>query len=629
MCGIAGIYRPDADWDSGTLIRAAVRTMAHRGPDDEGFFASEEMALGACRLSVQDLRGGRQPVWNEAGTVCAVANCELYGFREILQGLERKGHRLSSRCDTEILVHLYEEADLGLFDALDGMFAFAIWDAAKRRLLLARDRFGVKPLFYTCPDPEGRIAFASEIEPLLSVPGVDRSVDPIAIDRFVSLSYIPHPLTIYRGIRKLPPATCMVVEGGSATFERYWSPDLAPQYAEDGEALDDLDAALGRSVSEALRADVALGAFLSGGLDSGTVVYHMRRATRGPIRTYSLRIASSSHDESEQAREVSRRFATDHSELLASPADAARVTDLMRFFGEPFADPSLVPTFLISQAASRDVKVVLSGDGGDELLGGYPTYCASLLAPHARKIPAGVRDLIVSCMRRLPASMAHASFGERLRKFLKGCHLPPLERHAVWRLVFDAEERRRLYSRDFLEELGPEAEKHVFAGLIAWLGSDGPQDLTSCQILDLYTYLTDNNLAKVDRMSMANSLEVRVPFLSLSVLETALRVHPRMRVRGLRTKLALRRLMRGRLPASVLRMKKKGFTIPLGSWFRGPLKGFLSAKLSPERIRRLTWFRPEYIRQLVDQHFSGSANRSRQLWSLVCFLEWLEANGKA
>jgi asparagine synthase (glutamine-hydrolysing) len=620
MCGIAGIIDHLAlDPSFQLAVRKMTRSMVHRGPDEEGFYDGERASFGVRRLRVQDLTAGSQPFTNEREDLFLIANAEVYGFRRLRARLQSQGHKFKTDCDVEVILHAYEEYGLEMFDHIDGMFAFALWDDVRNRLIIARDRFGVKPLFFTMLNSGQQLAFASELNALLSLRDVDNSVNPAAIDQFFELSYITYPQTIYRHIHKLAPSSYLLAECGSHKIADYWKLPANVRPLRYDDALRQLDDAISESVIDTMRSDVPVGAFLSGGLDSSTIVYHMVKNSSLRVKTFSMRFKDKTLDEGDQAMEVARFLGTEHAEIWAQPNDLDSVLQAQHHFGEPFGDPSLLPTFFLCKAASESVVVSLSGDGGDELFGGYENYCASLLAERV-SIPEQLRVLLVRSLEAPKASKINIL--RRARKFLSGCHLPPHARHAAWRTVFSEPERRALFTSEFLAEVESHREGETFD---RWKGLFAEPDdglLMPYQHLDIRTYLPDNNLVKMDCMSMAHSLEVRVPLLNLPVVEAALRVPEALRIRGFTTKIAIRRLMSGRLPKSVVGGRKKGFWPPLDDWLRGPLRLFVNSTLSEREVRESRILRERAVRGIIEAHMSGRANFGRQIWNLICFRNW-------
>ena len=584
--------------------------LVHRGPDSDGTFFDGPVALAARRLAIIDLETGDQPIANEDGTVHVVQNGELYNYRELRTELERAGHRFRTHGDTEVLVHLYERDGLAFAQRLRGMFAVALWDATLRRLVLARDRYGIKPLYYRAGD-DG-LEFASELRALPR-----GEIDLDALEAFLAFNSIPAPLTIFREVRKLPPGHLLVWESGEVRIERYARPAPAAgdDLREDDEAelLEELRARLRDSVRAHLVSDVPVGVLLSGGIDSSALAALAAQETSEPVRTFSIGFEERSFDELSDARLVAERYGTRHRELVLRPDAALLLPALAEAFDEPFADSSALPTYLVSQLAAEDVKVALSGEGGDELFGGYYTYVADLLALRAGGLARLARPLV----ELLPTSTARASFDYKAKRFARGAHLPPLERHHAWKEIFSADARAELTGRQ--NGFDPvDLYRSRFAE------TKGAELLARLQDVDLGIYLVDDLLVKTDRASMAHSLEARVPFLDPVLTNLALALPTRHRVRGLRKKVLLRRAVAPLVPERILRGKKRGFSIPAAAWLRGELEPFARETLSAETLRRQGFFQPEAVRALVDRHVAGKEDLSRQLWGLLAFTLWHE-----
>jgi asparagine synthase (glutamine-hydrolysing) len=584
--------------------------LVHRGPDSDGTFAGGEVALAARRLAIIDLETGDQPIANEDATVHVVQNGELYNYRELREELERDGHRFRTHGDTEVLVHLYERDGLAFARRLRGMFAVALWDAARRRLVLARDRYGIKPLYYRADG--GGLEFASELRALPR-----GEIDLDALDAFLAFNSIPAPLTIFREARKLGPGHLLVWEEGAVRLERYARPAPAPVDAlrEDDEAelIEELRARLRDSVRAHLVSDVAVGVLLSGGIDSSALAALAAQETAEPVRTFSIGFEERSFDELSDARLVAERYGTRHRELVLRPDAALLLPALAEAFDEPFADSSALPTYLVSQLAAEDVKVALSGEGGDELFGGYYTYVADLLALRAGGLARVARPVV----ERLPSSTARASFDYKAKRFVRGAHLPPLERHHAWKEIFSPEARAELTGRrNGFDPVDLYRERFV--------ETEGAELLSRLQDVDLGLYLVDDLLVKTDRASMAHSLEARVPYLDPVVTNLALALPTRRRVRGLRKKVLLRKAVAPLVPERIVRGKKRGFSIPAAAWLRGELEPFARETLSAETLRRQGFFRPEAVTALIDRHVASKEDLSRQLWGLLAFTLWHE-----
>ncbi len=609
MCGICGIVSANGPADPERLARMSAK-LVHRGPDSDGIFADGQAALAARRLAIIDLETGDQPIANENGTVHVVQNGELYNYRELRRELERDGHRFRTNGDTEVLVHLYERDGLAFAGRLRGMFAVALWDATKRRLVLARDRYGIKPLYYRAQ--ASGLEFASELRALPR-----GEIDLDALEAFLAFNSIPAPLTIFREVRKLPPGHLLVREHGEARLERYARPAPAPadELREDDEAelIEELRARLRDSVRAHLVSDVPVGVLLSGGIDSSALAALAAQESPEPVRTFSIGFEERSFDELSDARLVAERYGTRHRELVVRPDAALLLPALADAFDEPFADSSALPTYLVSQLAAEDVKVALSGEGGDELFGGYYTYVADLLALRA----GGLARLARPAVERLPTSTARASFDYKAKRFVRGAHLPPLERHHAWKEIFSPDARAELTGRE--NGFDPvDLYRRRFAE------TESAELLARLQDVDLGLYLVDDLLVKTDRASMAHSLEVRVPFLDPAVTNLALALPTRHRVRGLRKKVLLRKAVAQLVPARIVRGKKRGFSIPAAAWLRGELEPFARATLNGNTLHRQGFFRPGAVTALIDRHVAGEEDLSRQLWGLLAFTLWHE-----
>jgi asparagine synthase (glutamine-hydrolysing) len=609
MCGICGIAsrRGRADLE---LLGAMSRTLVHRGPDSSGEYVDGPVALAARRLSIIDLATGDQPIGNEDGTIHVVQNGELYNYRELRRELERAGHRFRTHGDTEVLVHLYEEHGERFATRLRGMFAVALWDARRRRLVLARDRFGIKPLYYR--EAGGELQFASELRALAR-----GEIDLDAVEAFLAFNSIPAPLTIFRETRKLPPGHLLVWEDGATRLNRFARP--APARAQDvrgddeAELVEELRGRVRDSVRAHLVSDVPVGVLLSGGVDSSFLAALAAEETSEPLRTFSIGFEERSFDELADARLVAERYATRHRELVLRPDAALLLPALAEAFDEPFADSSALPTYLVSRLAAEDVKVALSGEGGDELFGGYYTYAADLLAARVGGLARLARPLV----EFLPSSSARASLDYRAKRFVRAAHLPPLERHHGWKEIFSVDARAELTGRhasfdpvDLLRARFAETE--------------GAPELARLQDVDLGTSLVDDLLVKTDRASMAHSLEARVPYLDTVVANLALALPDRAKVRGLAKKVLLRKAAEPLLPHRIVHGKKRGFSIPAAAWLRGDLEPFARDVLSPDRLRRQGYFRPEAVARVLDVHVAGREDLSRQVWGLLAFTLWHE-----
>ena len=610
MCGICGLVALDGSEVDASGLAAMSRTLRHRGPDSDGSFVDGPVALAARRLSVIDPAGGDQPVENEDGTVRVLLNGEIYNHRELRAGLERQGHRFATASDTEALVHLYEEHGPGFVTSLRGMFALALWDSRRRRLVLARDPFGIKPLYYR--NERGVLAFASEPRALPA-----GEIDLRALQAFLALNYVPAPLSIRHGTSKLPPGHMLVWQGSrEPRLERFARPE--PPAAGDvrtgdvAELCEELRARLRDSVRAHLTADVPVGVLLSGGVDSGALTAFAAAEAPSRIKTFSIGFEEASFDELAGARRVAERYSTDHHELIVRP-DAELLPDVATAFDEPFADSSALPAYLVSRLASQHVKAVLSGEGGDELFGGYYTYLADVLAPRVGPLTAALRPFVGA----LPSSERRASFDYGAKRFVRAAHLPPLERHCGWKEIFSRDARAELLRLGLHADYDPlEGQRSRYAE------TEGAEELTRLQDVDLGGYLVDDLLVKTDRAGMAHSLEARVPYLDEAVASFAFALPTKLKVRGLAKKRLLRLAVEPLLPRSVVHGRKRGFSIPAAAWLRGPLLPFVRETLSPERVRRQGFFEPRTVSSLLDDHVARREDLSRQLWCLLSFTLW-------
>ena len=608
MCGISGIVSAGGA-DRQQLERMSA-TLVQRGPDSSGVHVDGPVGLAARRLSIIDLETGDQPIANEDGSVVVVQNGEIYNYRALRGELERAGHRFRTHGDTEVLVHGYEAWGLGFAERLRGMFAVALWDAPRHRLVLARDRFGIKPLVYR--EDGGDLLFASELRALPR-----GEVDLDAVEAFLAFNSVPGPLTIFAGTRKLLPGHLLVHENCSVRLERFARPAPAHASSVRSESEDELAAELRDRLRDSVRAhlvaDVRVGVLLSGGVDSSLLAALAAQESSEPLRTFSIGFEEGSYDERTDARRVAERYGTVHRELVLRPDAALLLSALADAFDEPFADSSALPTYLVSELAAQDVKVALSGEGGDELFGGYYTYQADLLALRIGGLARLARPLV----ERLPVSTARVSFDYKAKRFVRAAHLPPLERHHGWKEIFAPDVRTELTDRrhswdpvDILRERFAETE--------------GAELLARLQDVDARTYLVDDLLVKTDRASMAHSLEARVPFLDVEVDSFAGALPTRLKVRGRRKKVLLRRAAEPLLPAEIVQGRKRGFSIPAAAWLRGELEPFARETLSPATVLRQGYFRPEAVTRLLDDHVAGRADLSRQLWGLLAFTLWHE-----
>ena len=628
MCGITGwanldSHAPPPD-GARDLLHAMCERMVHRGPDSEGLFATTGVALGMRRLAIIDLVTGEQPAFSEDRSIAVVLNGEIYNYRELRALLEKRGHSFRSASDTEVLPHLYEEYGDAMVNELNGMFAFALWDSRRRRLLIARDRFGEKPLYWGVFD--NTLLFASEPKVLLAHPAVKPSLNLQALRQYLSFDYVPAPLTIYRGINKLTAAHKLTLERGEVKVERYWKLDYKTKEPapSEREAADHLRELMADAVRMRLVSDVPLGVLLSGGVDSSTIAALAVRASSEAVKTFSISFAEASFDESAYARGVAKFLGTDHhEERLSANLAANLVSEIGSWMDEPFSDPSLVPTYLLSRFTRKHVTVALGGDGGDELFAGYPMYVGHRWAEIYKYVPGVVRrGLIEPVVRGLPVKTKNLSFDYKALRFITGARYDTVARHHIWFGSFTPDQQQQLLTPDALAATNSE----IYADAREIAEECNNDDLvTRMQSVDTRLYLAEDILTKVDRASMAVSLEVRAPFLDPRVAEFAASLPSNYKLRRMKTKYILKKAVRDLLPGFVTRRGKKGFGVPVAEWLKFNLRPLARDLLSPERVRRAGVFNADYVARLQDEHERGVANHRKLLWTLLMFELWHES----
>jgi asparagine synthase (glutamine-hydrolysing) len=630
MCGITGaVWTDPAGEITPQVLARMTQVLAHRGPDDSGTYTSElkvsapvgqvpGVVLGHRRLSIIDLAGGHQPLSNEDGSVWIVFNGEIYNHRDLRRRLEGSGHQFRTHCDTESIVHLYEDEGPAFLEHLNGMFALALWDQRHRRLLIARDRLGKKPLYYRAES--GRLLFASELKSLLEVPGIERRIDPAALDEYFTLQYVPHPHTIFSGFAKLPPAHYGIFSEGHFTTHRYWQPDFNRQLDRPrADYVEELRELLTSAVKMRLEADVPLGAFLSGGVDSSLVVGLMQRLSTDRVKTFSIGFPVAAFDESHSAREVAHRLGTEHHEFRVEPRAVDVLPKLVWHYDEPFADSSAVPTYYVARLSRQHVTVALTGDGGDELFAGYDRYQAVRWAALLDRLPAARQVVAALRPKRLAASPPR-SLRRRLGRFAEALRLSPQRRYCHWVTLFDERQRAQLYSDDLLELL-PDRDPLSFL-LDAFDLARGRDPVTAASLVDLVTYLPCDLLTKVDIASMAVGLECRAPLLDYRVVELAAALPISCKLHGGRGKRILREAFPELLPRSVTHRPKMGFGVPLAEWFRGELRSYAQEVLLDPGALSRQYFRPGAVEQLLSEHLTGQQDHAHRLWGLLVFELW-------
>ncbi len=623
MCGIAGkvCFDRHATIDP-CLLERMTDAIRHRGPDDGGVWVDGAVGLGNRRLSIIDLsERGHQPMSNEDGSVWIAFNGEIYNFAALRAELTAQGHVFRSNTDTETIVHLYERDGVDCVSRLRGMFAFAIWDAPRRRLFVARDRLGKKPLFYY----QGRdaLVFASEAKAILQDSDVPREVDAEAIRLYLTYGYVPSPWSAFRGFRKLPPAHYLVLENGRVDVRRYWALQYRPKRAEsEGTLAEELLALLQDAVRLRMISDVPLGALLSGGVDSSAVVALMRRVSQAPVKTFSIGFDHAEYDELRYARQVAEHLQTDHHELVVRPDAVAMLPRIVWHYNEPFADSSAVPSFAVCEMARRHVTVALNGDGGDEVFLGYDRYVAAKLSGRLDGLPRAARRASAALLAGLPAGSGPKSRVYRLRRFAKAAALAPNERYAQWIALFDAAGANAILSPEFADR----TDAPPFALLDQALAhSDADSFAEATSHADVQLYLPDDLLVKMDIASMAHSLEVRSPLLDHQVLEFAARLPVSLKLHGLVQKYLLKQAVRDALPDAILTRKKMGFGVPIDRWFRNELRELAYDTLLDSRAAARGYFRPEEVRRLLDEHVAVTAHHHARLWSLLMLELWHRA----
>ncbi len=620
MCGIYGIVSLNGRRYEASLLDRMGAVTRHRGPDDSGTYQGDGVLMGMRRLAIIDVAGGHQPISNEDGSVWCVVNGEIYGFRSLRKDLIERGHRFATNSDSEVLVHLYEEFGDDFVDRLDGMYGFALWDERRRRLLIGRDRLGIKPVYYL--EESGSLAWASELKALLEVPGFQVEVDRGALAEYLTLGYVPAPHSIVRGIRKLPPASLLIVENGTTSIRQYWElPAGVDRSRSDSDWAAAILEGLERAVEEQLVSDVPLGSFLSGGIDSSAIVALMSKHTTQPVKTYSIGFRDESggsyYNELPYAREVAQRFGTDHREIVVDPDVAELLPGLIWHLDEPVADAAFVTTFLVAEFARQDVTVILSGVGGDELFGGYKRYLDDYYQKIYRLVPAAVRRaLLVPLARRLPSDR-HSKLldlSRLARTFVLSSELPFDARYRSYVQLFDDAERGRLLigdghnARDCLDE--------------AFEASRSDDSLRYLMEIDLRTQLPDDLLALTDKMTMATSLECRVPFLDHRLVELGARIPGEHKIRGRRLKHVLKNSLADVLPDGILNRRKRGFGAPMGAWLKKELSAYLGLVLSREAIEKRGFFAWETVQQTIAMHARNERDYTDHLLALMNFELW-------
>jgi asparagine synthase (glutamine-hydrolysing) len=622
MCGICVVVS-DVGAVEPELIHGMCERMVHRGPDAEGLHVDGRVGLGMRRLSIIDLPGGQQPIFNEDRSMAIVFNGEIYNYRELRAELVARGHTFTTGSDTEAILHAYEEYGEAAVARLRGMFAFAIHERRSGRVFLARDRMGIKPLHWA--EAGGRFYAASELKSLRDLPGLSLTLDEVAVDQYFSLLYVPAPRTIFRELKKLPPGHLLVKDPGRpAVVRRYWQLHSRPDSARsEADWIVDVRRGLDDAVARHLVADVPLGVFLSGGVDSSALVASMSRAAAGRIKTFSIGFPSeyAAFDERPFARQVAARFGTDHQEMEVAPDISEAIQTLGRIFDEPMGDSGAVPNLLVCQLARQHLTVALSGLGGDELAGGYQRYLGVTIAEWYRKIPAFLRnDVVRRLVDLIPESRGGARGIDQAKRFVRSSELPYVERFFAFSSPLERTRREALYQPELRARVALDSALERMQAL----GAEQPDAdlLNKILCIDQQTYLVDDLLTVADRTSMAVSLEVRVPFLDHPFVELMAAVPGKLKIRGREKKYLLKRALEADLPAAILEREKAGFSLPLARWLREDLRGMVDELLAPERLRQQGWFEPSVVETLKGEHLARRRNNSTVLWALMMFQLW-------
>ncbi len=628
MCGIAGFtgFRGMPGVAQATL-EGMCEVLAPRGPDGKGVVVGAKVALGHRRLSIIDIEAGAQPMTSPDGRYHITYNGEVYNYIELRKELESRGFRFSTHSDTEVVLQQYMADGVDCLEKLNGMFSFAIWDNAEEKLFLARDRMGIKPLHYGFVN--GELVFASEIKALLQYPGLSRDIDPHSLSKFLAFAYIPAPHTMFRDIRKLEPGCFLLFSKEGLKKQVYWDIPLQDHPISGmttEECEEGIRSLLRDSVKKRLRSDVPVGVFLSGGVDSSAITALAAEATSGTLHTFSVGFEEASYDESPYAKQVAAQFSTEHHhEVLSEKTAVEMIPTVMGILDEPFGDPSILPTYLLSKFTSQHVKVALGGDGGDELFAGYPAFAAHKITERLSILPTRMRDRIMGVARRIPVSHSYASAGYLLQQFFKGVGISPEVRFFLWLGAFGNDRRKQIMGPAMQEQL---TRENPYEDIINYVGqsrlvSDFERLLYLCAKL----YLQDDILVKVDRASMANSLEVRTPFLDHDLVSFVSRLPSTHKLHGLKSKYILKRAMRPILPRNIINRRKAGFSIPVAKWMKCDLRDMMEDLCSSASLARDGLLDPTQVRRLLDEHYENRRDNRKEIWPLFAFLMWREQYG--
>ncbi|MDD5773385.1 MAG: asparagine synthase (glutamine-hydrolyzing) [bacterium] len=624
MCGITGIKNFDSQCVPPDILAKMTRMLKHRGPDGEGFYIKDNIGFGHRRLKIIDLsERGRQPLSNENDTIWITFNGEIYNFQSISDILKKRGHVFKSCTDSEVIIHAYEEWGIQCLERLNGIFAFALYDERDKTLFLVRDRLGVKPLFYY--KSQNYFLFASEIKAILAYPNVPREINETCLHNYFSLNYVTAPLTLFKNIFQVMPGNYLKINAGNCEINSYWDVSFVENCAEkrsDNEWLEGFDYQLRKAVQRQIVSDVPFGVFLSGGLDSSSIAYYMKNLMNTKVKTFSIGFEEKSFNELSDAELVARHLETEHySKVVIPKIDENFIKKIIWHSEEPTADSSMIPMYFLSEMAHSQVSMVLSGDGADEILAGYETYQAYYLRKLYRFIPRFLRvNVIKKMIDILPASMSKVSLDYKLKTFVRGAELSWMEAHFYWRVIFDEQFKRLLYNEEFSKQIGSYT---TFDFIKPYFGKAGKSVLNAMLEVDTKFYLPNDMLVKVDRASMAHSLEARVPFLDHELVEFVAKMPERLKLNNyFQKKFMLKHVMKNRLPRKILQKKKEGFNVPINVWIQGPLKEMVLDTLSTRNLEKIGIFNTQFIQRLIYQHIKGECDFSFQIWSLLIFVNW-------
>ncbi len=623
MCGIVGIANAGSRGANREILQRMNEAIVHRGPDEDGFYVNENVGLAMRRLSIIDLAGGQQPIYNPDKTALIVFNGEIYNFQELRADLEKQGNKFDTNSDTEVILHLYDKYGADCVQHLRGMFAFAIWDKRDKSLFIARDRVGKKPLLYS-HQPNGNLIFGSEFRALLEHPDISREVDFEAIDNYLSYLCVPAPLTAFKQIRKLEPAHWLRWKDGEIKTERYWSPDFSKKIKiSQPEAEEETLRILREAVKLRLISEVPLGAFLSGGVDSSVVVALMAQESSQPVKTFSIGFEEQDFSELKYAKQVAAHIGAEYHEFIVKPDALEVLPILVEHYGEPYADSSAIPTFYVSKETRKFVTVALNGDGGDESFAGYERHAAMRLAENYHRLPAFVRkSLIETAVNLVPTSEIKKSRMRDAKRFLQAASLPKTERYFRWMSTFNRDAKKELYTREFTEQVSNQNPSRFLEEWFANANGSGILDATL--LTDQMTYLPNDLLVKVDIASMANSLEARSPFLDHKVIEFAASLPENIKMKRFETKSLLKKVAAKLVPPEVVYRRKMGFGVPIGNWFRGEMKDFVREVLLSEKCLKRGIAKPEIITRYVHEHTNSERDHAFQIWTLLMLELWFQ-----